>query len=142
MRNLLIAITLILLGAVVSSLVQPQAHAQRSVVANSFKLLPQVMPSSLTDIATLTGGPPASHDVYVCYMDVETKGTASSYTIQDKQGTPVPLAYQESIAANSTYAPLVQSAGSNQGCRWFPGGMSVQAGGSSQVWMYLSGYYY
>ncbi len=144
-RGPLIALfSLLAFGLIAIGLLSGQSHINTPVskpkaFSNSFQLVPQVMPASSTNISTLLGGPPAGKDVYACFTRLASKASSGTFTILDAQATPVPLAFQVPLAANSTYQFM--SASAIQNCDWFMGGMTVQAGGANTIWFAVSGYW-
>ena len=116
-------------------------HAQTkpTTISNTWQIKPTIIATtSAVDISTLPGGPPPGKDVYACWIDAGTAGTATTLTIADKQGTPVNFATAVPIAANSVYSPVLQGP-SDQACRWFPGGMVITVANANTLSIYASG---
>lgn len=125
-----------------SFLIAPSINAQSkpTSIGNTFQIKPQLLTTTgAIAIDLLPGGPPTGKDIYVCWIDMNTNGTATSVTIADKQGTPVNYATSVAIAANTLYSPMGPNASSDQPCRWFPGGLTITAGNANALSVYISG---
>ena len=83
---------------------------------------PQSVPTSTT---TVTGV-----DAYLKQITVtNTTGSPVTFTLADKQASPVAVLSAVSIAANTTY--VIRFADTPY---WCPGGFTVAAGGSGLTW--------
>lgn len=80
---------------------------------------PQALPTSLTAVV--------AQDAYICFMDIEATG--QNILIQDRQATPVVYMNNTLGSAGNltTYNFFTYDDGR---CRWFPNGISIQAGAS------------
>lgn len=124
------------------------ADTRPAAFTNTWQLKPQAIPTSLTNICGLVGTtnvPPCGRDLYACTGDVNQSPNAAvlNITIKDNQASAVP--YWDTVPLSGATASvgsgykLFDSAG-DTGCRWFPGGISVQASGVG-AFVQMSGKY-
>ncbi len=132
-----------------ASLLPVHADSRPASIINAWQIKPQALPTTLTNICNMvtagSAAPPCGRDVYACLGDVNQNpsSTVLTVTIQDIQ--PVPVNYWNQVpltgatsAAGSGYK--IFDAPQDTGCRWFPGGMQVQASGTG-AFIYMSGKY-
>jgi hypothetical protein len=122
----------------ISLLVGSRTTAQTSPV--NWRLNPTLLTNTnAVDICTLPGGPACGKTIFVCYADLNSGSSPTTFTIADKQTPPVNFANAIAIAANTVYSPLINSG--NYGlCRPFPGGLTIQAGNANVVSFVMYGY--
>jgi len=116
-----------------------QAAVRPAVLVNSWQLERQAIPTTATDLSTLDSTIPVGRDLYVCQLDVSVApGTAAvNITIQDKQSPAVAMWNAIPITpASSTQGASfmgIINASADEGCRWFPGGVTISASGTGAV---------
>jgi hypothetical protein len=133
------------------AIVQPWSygvHAQSGLngtrpasLSNPWEIKPQVLTvSTAVNVCSLPGGPQCGKDVYLCGGDANTAATATTVSLFDLQVTPAGFLQAVPIAANTTYP--IPIGPQDQTCRWFPGGLTVQAGNANALTVELSGKYW
>ena len=109
-----------------------------SSLSNPWQIKPQVLTTtSAVNVCSLPGGPQCGKDVYLCGGDANTAATATTVSLFDIQVTPAGFLQAVPIAANTTYP--IPIGPQDQTCRWFPGGLTVQAGNANALTVEFSG---
>lgn len=98
-----------LLGLVTIRLFAQTTVTPKPLATTEYQIRPQAVPSTATDIV--------SGDAYLVGGTLTTGTSASACTIQDKQGTPIPIMNALAIAANTVYNFQFSN-------RWMPGGIT------------------
>ncbi len=104
------------------------AYAQNGYPSlnNAVQTRPQAIPTSLTTVI--------SQDAYICLADFTATG--QTILVQDRQGAPVVWINNTLGASMSATTWIFGDHSANTYCRFFPNGISIQAG-SSGVTGYL-----
>lgn len=91
-------------------------------LTNQVQIRPQAIPTSPTTVI--------SQDAYICYADFTATG--QTINISDKQATPVVWINNTLGSGGSATTWIFNAFGTTDapGCRWMPGGFTIQAGGS------------
>lgn len=133
-----------LLGILGVTLVMLTAASRPNQFVVGWQTLPQAIPTVLTNVCSMGTNIPCQRDLYVCYADVNTGpgGAAINITIRDNQASPIPFFSTVPVTPTSSAGQSMQiiQVPADQGCRWFPGGVFVQASATG-AYIYLSGKY-
>jgi hypothetical protein len=111
--------------------ITPSAISSSTSTPHQWKLDPQPLPETPTDISRMGKDIPHDTDLYVCHLDFTsvTGGSTAFITISDRQRKPVAFMDSISIQPGTLYTAI--QASDIQACRFFPGGIMVNSKSAS-----------
>jgi hypothetical protein len=121
------------------------ADTRPGALTNPFDLPTVAIPTTATDISSMTTGIPAGRNIYVCHLDISMAPGNSSVNVSvyDNQATPGyflnTLPFTPTATTGTAGVSLI-NASNDLGCRLFKGGMTILASGAG-VQIAVSGKY-